>query len=58
MTGFCLFLSEFEIFLHISDPTTQPSADLKDEMFLLVIPKPITRFLLQINGQTLKITRR
>ena len=45
MTGFCLFLIDSEIFLHISDPTTHPSDDLKDKIFLLVIQKPITNFL-------------
>ena len=39
------YLSDIEIFLQISEPTTHPSDDLNDEIFLLVIPKPITRFL-------------
>ena len=45
MTGFCPILSEFVIVSHNILPTTSPFADLRDEIVLSVIPKPITSFL-------------
>ena len=45
VTGFCLFLIEFEIPLQIALPTTNPSAFLRYFIVFSVIPNPITTFL-------------
>ena len=45
VTGFCLFLIDSDISLHNALPTTKPSAFFNDEIVLIVIPKPITKFL-------------
>jgi len=45
VTGFCLFLIDSDISLHNALPTTKPSAFFNDKIVLLVIPKPITKFL-------------
>jgi hypothetical protein len=45
VTGFCLFLIEFEISLQIALPTTNPSAFLRDFIVFSVIPNPMTTFL-------------
>jgi len=38
-------LIDSDISLHNALPTTRPSAFFNDEMVLIVIPKPITKFL-------------
>ena len=43
--GILVFLIDSEIFLHNALPTTKPSAFFNDEIVLIVIPKPITKFL-------------
>jgi hypothetical protein len=45
VTGFCLFLTDFDISLHKALPTTNPSAFLSDAIDFSVIPNPITIFL-------------
>ena len=45
MTGLCFFLIAFVMIFEFSDPTTTPLADLNFDIFLSVIPNPITQFL-------------
>ena len=45
MTGLCFFLIAFVMIFELSDPTTTPLAYLNLEIFLSVIPNPITQFL-------------
>ena len=45
----CPFLIDLLIVLHNWLPTTRPSGDLREEMVFFVIPKPITKFLPELN---------
>ena len=45
MTGLWCFFKAFVMIFEFNEPTTTPLADLNFDIFLSVIPNPITQFL-------------